>query len=93
MARKTTKATRAVSRRKAAPRVKAAPVAKPGELLTLLDVLRYAVSRFNEAELVFAHGTTDPVAEAAFLVTEVVATLALTLAARASLRLARDARA
>ena len=70
MARKTTKATRAVSRRKAAPRVKAAPVAKPGELLTLLDVLRYAVSRFNEAELVFAHGTTDPVAEAAFLVTE-----------------------
>jgi ribosomal protein L3 glutamine methyltransferase len=55
---------------RAAPRRKAAPLAKPGELLTLLDVLRYAVSRFNEAELVFAHGTTDPVAEAAFLVTE-----------------------
>jgi ribosomal protein L3 glutamine methyltransferase len=28
------------------------------------------VSRFVEAELVFAHGTTDPVAEAAFLVCE-----------------------
>jgi ribosomal protein L3 glutamine methyltransferase len=47
----------------------AKPAAKPGELVTLLDYLRYAVSRFNEAELVFAHGTTDPVAEAAFLVT------------------------
>jgi ribosomal protein L3 glutamine methyltransferase len=41
-----------------------------GELLTLLDFVRYAVSRFVEAELVFAHGTTDPVAEAAFLVCE-----------------------
>src|SRR6202795_4705398 len=39
-----------------------------GELLTLLDFVRYAVSRFVEAKLVFAHGTTDPVAEAAFLV-------------------------
>jgi ribosomal protein L3 glutamine methyltransferase len=39
-------------------------------LLTLLDFVRYAVSRFAEAELVFAHGTTDPVAEAAFLVSE-----------------------
>src|ERR1700689_2425997 len=42
----------------------------PGELLTLLDFVRYAVSRFVEANLVFAHGTTDPVAEAAFLVCE-----------------------
>jgi len=41
-----------------------------GELLTLLDFVRYAVSRFTAAELVFAHGTTDPVAEAAFLVCE-----------------------
>jgi ribosomal protein L3 glutamine methyltransferase len=40
------------------------------ELLTLLDFVRYAVSRFIEAKLVFAHGTTDPVAEAAFLVCE-----------------------
>ena len=43
---------------------------RAGELLTLLDFVRYAVSRFVEAELVFAHGTTDPVAEAAFLVCE-----------------------
>jgi ribosomal protein L3 glutamine methyltransferase len=42
----------------------------PGELLTLLDFVRYAVSGFIEARLVFAHGTTDPVAEAAFLVCE-----------------------
>src|SRR6185312_6989495 len=41
-----------------------------GELVTLLDFVRYAVSRFNEARLAFAHGTTDPVAEAAFLVCE-----------------------
>jgi ribosomal protein L3 glutamine methyltransferase len=38
------------------------------ELRTLLDFVRYLVSRFVEAKLVFAHGTTDPVAEAAFLV-------------------------
>jgi ribosomal protein L3 glutamine methyltransferase len=44
------------------------PKVAAGELLTLLDFVRYAVSRFAEAELVFAHGTTDPVAEAAFLV-------------------------
>jgi ribosomal protein L3 glutamine methyltransferase len=43
-----------------------------GELLTLFDFVRYAVSRFNAARLVFAHGTTDPVAEAAFLVGEVL---------------------
>jgi ribosomal protein L3 glutamine methyltransferase len=41
-----------------------------GELLTLLDFVRFAVSRFIEAKLVFVHGTTDPVAEAAFLVCE-----------------------
>ena len=46
------------------------PKVGAGELLTLLDFDRYAVSRFTEAELVFAHGTTDPVAEAAFLVCE-----------------------
>jgi ribosomal protein L3 glutamine methyltransferase len=48
------------------------PKVGAGELLTLLDFVRYAVSRFTEAELVFAHGTTDPVAEAAFLVCEAV---------------------
>src|ERR1700742_2462435 len=46
------------------------PKVARGELLTLLDFVRYAVSRFNEAKLAFAHGTTDPVAEAAFLVCE-----------------------
>jgi ribosomal protein L3 glutamine methyltransferase len=46
------------------------PKAASGELQTLLDFVRYAVSRFVEAKLVFAHGTTDPVAEAAFLVCE-----------------------
>jgi ribosomal protein L3 glutamine methyltransferase len=46
------------------------PKVATGELVTLLDFVRYAVSRFVEARLVFAHGTPDPVAEAAFLVCE-----------------------
>src|SRR5262245_32404068 len=46
------------------------PKVIPGELVTVLDFVRYAVSRFVEAKLTFAHGTTDPVAEAAFLVCE-----------------------
>jgi ribosomal protein L3 glutamine methyltransferase len=40
------------------------------ELVTVLDFVRYAVTRFNAAKLVFAHGTADPVAEAGFLVGE-----------------------
>lgn len=47
-----------------------APKVRAGELQTLLDFVRYAVSRFSETKLTFAHGTTDPVAEAAFLVCE-----------------------
>jgi ribosomal protein L3 glutamine methyltransferase len=46
------------------------PKVAAGELRTLLDFVRYAASRFIEAKLVFAHGTTDPAAEAAFLVCE-----------------------
>jgi ribosomal protein L3 glutamine methyltransferase len=61
------KRAKAVPKRRA---VAAFQRAKPGELLTLLDFIRYAVSRFVEAKLVFAHGTTDPVGEAAFLVCE-----------------------
>jgi ribosomal protein L3 glutamine methyltransferase len=56
-----------VKRSPAAPKV---PKVGAGELHTLFDFVRYAVSRFNAARLVFAHGTTDPVAEAAFLVGE-----------------------
>src|ERR1700738_742294 len=61
----------------AAPKVQATkpaalklPKVASSELVTLLDFVRYAVSRFVGAKLVFAHGTTDPVAEAAFLVGE-----------------------
>src|SRR5215472_16873868 len=60
-------AKRVKAAKKAATRL---PKVASGELLTLLDFVRYAVSRFNEAKLAFAHGTTDPVAEAAFLVCE-----------------------
>ncbi|KYG97769.1 50S ribosomal protein L3 N(5)-glutamine methyltransferase [Bradyrhizobium sp. DOA1] len=61
------KASKKTARGRAAP--KPAKVGS-GELLTLLDFVRYGVSRFVEAELAFAHGTTDPIAEAAFLVSE-----------------------
>src|SRR5665213_3083143 len=68
MAKRATKAsTKAATRRRAAAKF---PRVAAGELRTLLDFVRYAVSRFVEARLVFAHGTTDPVAEAAFLVCE-----------------------
>lgn len=38
------------------------------ELLTLRDWLRYAVSRFNAAGLVYGHGTSTALDEAAFLI-------------------------
>jgi ribosomal protein L3 glutamine methyltransferase len=38
------------------------------ELTTVRDWLRYAVSRFNAAGLVYGHGTTNAFDEAAFLV-------------------------
>jgi ribosomal protein L3 glutamine methyltransferase len=64
-----------MARRAKAPPKRSSAAPKPpkvstGELLTLLDFVRYAVSRFVEAKLTFAHGTADPVAEAAFLVCE-----------------------
>jgi len=43
---------------------------RPKELATILDHVRYAVTLFQAAQLVFAHGTADPFAEAAFLVCE-----------------------
>lgn len=38
------------------------------QLLTVRDWLRYAVSRFNEAQLVYGHGTAAALDEAAFLI-------------------------
>src|SRR5262245_34713463 len=61
------RAKAAAKRKTVAPKL---PKVASGELVTLLDFVRYAVSRFVEAKLAFAHGTTDPVAEAAFLVCE-----------------------
>ncbi len=40
------------------------------DLITPRDLVRYAVSRFREAGLVFGHGATDAVDEAAFIVLE-----------------------
>ena len=41
-----------------------------GELVTLRDFLRYATSSFRAHDLVFGHGTTDALDEAAFMVLE-----------------------
>src|SRR6266571_4852395 len=38
------------------------------ELVTIRDWLRYAVSRFNAAELVYGHGTANALDEAAYLI-------------------------
>ncbi|WP_439922853.1 50S ribosomal protein L3 N(5)-glutamine methyltransferase [Nitrobacter sp. JJSN] len=40
------------------------------ELVTIFDYVRFAATRLKRARVAFAHGTTDPVAEAAFLVGE-----------------------
>lgn len=44
--------------------------AKP--LSTIFDYVRFAANRLSKAGVVFAHGTTDPVSEAAFLVGEML---------------------
>ncbi|QLP97631.1 MAG: 50S ribosomal protein L3 N(5)-glutamine methyltransferase [Rhodoblastus sp.] len=42
----------------------------PPEFRTLRDLFRYAITRFEEAELVFGHGTDNALDEAAFMVLE-----------------------
>lgn len=39
-----------------------------GQLFTIRDYLRYAISRFNQAELFFGHGNEDAYNEAAYLI-------------------------
>jgi len=44
--------------------------ASVAELVTIRDFFRFAISRFNAAELVYGHGTTNALDEAAFIVLE-----------------------
>jgi ribosomal protein L3 glutamine methyltransferase len=57
---------------KASPKIvpKAPPKSVPRELSTILDFVRYAVTRFVAAKLAFGQGTFDAVEEATFLVAE-----------------------
>ena len=47
-----------------------APSSPADELLTVRDLLRYAVSRFGAAKLTYGHGTANALDEAAFLILE-----------------------
>ena len=47
-----------------------APASLATELVTVRDIFRWAISRFNEAGLFFGHGTTTALDEAAFMVLE-----------------------
>jgi len=61
-------AVRAVASK--APTTKARRPARKQQPQTVLDHVRLAASRLQRARVAFAHGTTDPVAEAAFIVGE-----------------------
>jgi ribosomal protein L3 glutamine methyltransferase len=50
--------------------VKARSKTPPRELATILDFIRYAITRFGEAKLAFGQGTQDAAEEAMFLVGE-----------------------
>ncbi|MDB5841570.1 MAG: hemK2 [Herminiimonas sp.] len=41
---------------------------KPNQFLTVRDLFRYAVTRFNQARLFFGHGSTNAFDEAAYLI-------------------------
>lgn len=45
-------------------------MAPADELVSVRDLLRYAVSRFNSADLTYGHGTHSAIDEAAFLILE-----------------------
>jgi ribosomal protein L3 glutamine methyltransferase len=49
---------------------KTLPKTPPAELITILDFLRYAVTRFVAAKLVYGQGTFDPIEEATLLIAE-----------------------
>jgi ribosomal protein L3 glutamine methyltransferase len=55
--------------KKAGKKAAKSPAAQK-ELATALDCIRFAADRLKTARVVFAHGTSDPIAEAAFIVGE-----------------------
>lgn len=59
-----------MAKARAKTRLKTPAKAPPRELATIVDFIRYAVSRFTEAKLAFGQGTHDVIEEAILLVAE-----------------------
>jgi ribosomal protein L3 glutamine methyltransferase len=74
----------ALKRRKVQPRRNAS--ASPPHAPTVAATIRSLAGRLKSAKLVFAHGTTDPVAEAAFMVGETLGIHPDHIDARAGMR-------
>ena len=73
-----------------APRRK--PALHPRPQATVADIVRATATRLKRAKLVFAHGTADPVAEAAFLVGETLGIHPDHVEARAGMRVSATQR-
>ena len=69
-------------RKTKAPRRKTAP--RRAEPVTVSDLIRSVTAQLKQAKLVFAHGTTDPAVEAAFMVGETLGIHPDYVAARAA---------
>ncbi len=59
----------AKARKSKAPKPRV-PKSAPRELVTVLDFIRYAITRFGQAQIAFGQGTYDAAEEATFLVAE-----------------------
>jgi ribosomal protein L3 glutamine methyltransferase len=69
---------------------KPARLARPSELVTVLDFVRYAATQFNKAKLAFGQGTDDAVGDAVLLVCGALELAPQDFDAFAPARLAKD---
>jgi ribosomal protein L3 glutamine methyltransferase len=79
--------------RRASKPVKRAPrLVRPGELVSVLDFVRYAASQFAQAKLAFGQGTDDAVGDAVLLVCGALSLAPTDFDAFAAARLAKQER-